>query len=208
VLIEAEVRDSGRPPTRERRGRRSRTKELPRSRSTGDTWARSRSSARAPRAGVVAPVLERGDDIVGATPTGSISSRAGAARLSGHQGGSSPPSGSHAHDRDGNTDAAGRSMPVIASIQRQMRVRAPPRGREARVAQVVEQFAGLHEHDRSLDQPSACGPEWSGYQGERRPAWPGGRGFESRLRSSKHAHRPAHHDRRLHTTERRSACRT
>jgi hypothetical protein len=171
---------------------------------SGRAWARSRRSARALRAGVVAPVNVP-EVIVGATPTGST--RRGPER-SGYlvTRRFDSVTGSQVHDRDETIEAAGRSMPVIASEATGCGFDSRS-GPDGPGSSTVEQLPVCMTMTAAFDHPFACGPEWSGYRLER-PAWPGGRGFDSRLRSSEHTRRPAIHDRRLATQRGGSVCRT
>ena len=129
---------------------------------------------------------------MGATPTGSISSRAGAARLSGTRRFESVP-GRATHDRDETPRGCGPEHAGYRIPQRDrcgFESRPGPGGPGSSTAEQLPVCITTTAASTRCKQ-TACGPEWSGYQGER-PAWPGGRGFESRLRSSEHAHRPAH----------------
>ena len=206
VLIEAEVRDSGEPPPRERRGRRSRTNDFPRSCTTGDAWARSRRSARALRVGVVAPALEAETTSWVQLPPGPL--------------------------------VAGRSGPVIWTPRRFEPAIRIARTRPRRDTPRLRAGACRLSHpysDRCGFEPRP-GPRGTGSSSgravcrsartrlqprptirlragvERLSGRAPGLGREVRVRvppSELNAHKPpAHHDRRLDTTERRSACRT
>ena len=116
------------------------------------------------------------------------SSRAGAARLSGERSAAAGRavrlrSGSHTTTATTRT-AAGRSMPVIASITRQVRVRIPP-GARAPGSSTGRAVAGLHHHDRSRRPITGLRAGVERLSGER-PAWPGGAGSSPALRSSEH----------------------
>ena len=118
-------------------GRRSRTTDRP-DHAAGDARAPIRSSARAPRVGVVAPATKRGDDIVGATPTGSISSRAGAARLSGDKAVRSRVRIARTRPRRARTRLRAGAC-RLSHEQRQVRVRIPSRS-ERPGSSTVEQL--------------------------------------------------------------------
>ena len=121
-----------------------------------------------------------------------------------------PASGSHEHDRDEHERGCGPEHAGYRISQRDrcgFESRPGPKGPGSSTVEQLPVCITTTAASRGIPSTLACGPEWSGYQGER-PASAGRRGFESRLRSSAHTRRPAHHDRRLDTTERRSACRT
>src|SRR5262245_819659 len=90
------------------------------------------------------------------------------------------------HDRD-ELPAAGRRVPVI-DYESTVAGSSPARSVLAPVAQLAEQFRA-YTQDRSRQQsagrrgsrnPSACGPEWGGYQVERPTKTLGGREFDTR----------------------------